>query len=158
MREDVWGSIVLGNNVDITDPSFDEDVWCRINNFPIQAGEYECYVLMADDIETGGYGNRVARIGIRTQYEGDHYERKGIIGVDSGLAGFFNCDNKLIYDDIVENHPAGEDVFIYDNAFVSSTGYGDAGYEVWAGYSDGEIVDIYIEFISSSDLESNELE
>ena len=113
---------------------------------------------MADDIETHGWGNRVARIGIRTEDEGTHYERKGMIGVDSGLAGFFNCDNKIIFENIVNEYPAGQDVFIYDNAFVSSSGYGDGGYEVWVGYSDGKIVDIYIEFISSSDLESNELE
>ena len=150
MREDIWGSIILGNNVDISDPCYDEDVWCRINNFPVSPGEYECYVVMADDIETNGWGNRVARIGIRKD-EASRYERKGMIGVDSGMAGFFNCDNRIVYDDIVNNWSPSENVFIYDDAFVSSAGYGDGAYDVYAGYKDGELVEVYIEFIGADD-------
>ena len=155
MREDVYGSITVGETIDITDPCYDEDVWCRINNFPIPAGKYECYVLMADNIETDGWGNRVARIGIRRD-KSVYEERKGMIGVDSGMAGFFNCDNKLIFDDIVENHLATDDVFIYDDAFVSSSGYGDGAYDIWAGYSNGEIVEVYIEFINKKELDEDE--
>lgn len=148
MREDVYGSITLGNTVDISDPSYSEDVWCRINNFPVSPGKYECYVRVADNTETEDWGNRVARIGIR-KGKSVYKERKGMIGVDSGMAGFFNCDNKLIFEDIIHEYPAVTDVFIYDNAFVSSSGYGDGGYDVWAGYSNGEIVEVYIEFIKS---------
>ena len=144
MTEDVYGSITLPDKIDITDPCYGEDVWCRINNFPIPAGEYECYVLMADDIETEGWGNRVARIGIRKD-ESERVERKGMIGVDSGMAGFFNCDNKLIFEDIIGGEV--DDVYLYDNAFVSSSGYGDGAYDVYAGYKDGKIVEVYIEFI-----------
>lgn len=146
MREDVYGSIKFGNSIDITDPSYDEDVWCRINNFPIPAGEYECYAVIADDTETDGWGNRVARIGIRRD-KSIYEERKGMIGVDSGMAGFFNCDNRIIFEDILREYPTAADVFIYNNAFVSSSGYGDGGYDVWVGYSHGEIVEVYIEFI-----------
>lgn len=145
MTETIYGTITLPDNIDISDPAYDEDVWCRINNFPISAGEYECYVLTASNEESGGWGERIARIGIRKE-KADTFSRIGIIGVDTGMAGFFNCDNNLIFEDIL-NEGRCEDVYAYDNAFVSSSGYGDGVYEVFAGYKNGETTEVYIDFI-----------
>ena len=148
MTETIHGTITLPDKIDITDPCYDKDVWCRINNFPITAGEYECYTLVAEDYETCGWGKRVARIGIRMD-ESDDYERKGIIGVDAGMAGFFNCDNRKVFEEYY-NYTA-HDVFKTDNAFWSSSGYGDGTYEVYAGYKNGKIVEVYIEFIGDNE-------
>lgn len=146
MTTQIYGTIDFPDNIDISDPSYDEDVWCRINRFPIPEGTYECYTLKASNKETHGFGNRIARIGIRTD-KADHYERKGMIGVDSGMAGFYNCDNMLIYEDILNNAEPEDSVFLYEDAFVSESGYGDGGYDIYVGYKDGKIVDVYIEFI-----------
>ena len=144
MTEITYGTITFPNTIDITDPSYDEDVWCRINNFPITAGTYECYVVMATNKETRGWGKRVARIGIRKE-KADHFERKGMIGVDCGMAGFFNCDNRVIFDEIICEDI--KDVYITNNAFFSSSGYGDGCYDVCVGYHDGKMTEIYIDFI-----------
>lgn len=153
MTENIHGTLTLPDNIDITDPCYGEDVWCRINNFPIPAGTYECYTITADDSETRGWGDRIARIGIRTE-KADTYERKGMIGVDSGMAGFFNCDNRLIYDEIL--HESIEDVYVFENAFLSSSGYGDGAYDIFAGYKNGKLTEVYIDFLGDLDEDEKE--
>ena len=140
-----YGHINLNKNINITDPSYDEDVWCRINNFPIPAGEYECYVRVLNNKETEGFGDRIAVCGIRKE-KPDQYQRIGMIGVDSGMAGFFNCDNKKVFENMIQ-HGYTDDVFAGDDYFYTSSGYGDGGYDVYAGYKDGNITEVYIEFI-----------
>lgn len=148
MTETVHGYIELGDTIDITDPGYDENVWCRVNNFPIEPGEYECYTQTLDNKETDGWGDRISRIGIRkTGYEVDHCERKAMIGVDSGLAGFFNCDNRIPFEQVLNERASASDVYISNDYFFSSSGYGDGGYDVYVGYSEGVIADVYIEFI-----------
>lgn len=152
MIEVVHGEIMLPGAIDISDPSYDEDVWCRINNFPISTGTYECYTWTASDKETGGWGKRIARIGIRIPgYSADKYERKGMIGVDSGLAGFFNCDTRKAFDEVLNGHNSTKDVFLLDDAFFSSSGYGDGGYDVYVGYRNDLVTEVYIEFIGDDD-------
>ena len=153
MTEVLYGTINLPNIIDITDPCYNKDVWCRINNFPIPAGEYECYTLIANNEETGGWGERVARIGIR-KGKAMRYEQKGTIGVDAGLAGFFN--NKPDYNDeewqeFCETIRTGN-AWLTPNGFFSSSGYGDGSYKVYAGYNNRELVEVYIEFITEEDL------
>lgn len=79
--------------IDITDPCYDSDVWCRMNNMPIEEGEYEVLIrtndlgrvlsitLIAEDMDEDD-------VNIQEVY-------KGNIGVDAGLAGFF--ENKPDY-------------------------------------------------------------
>ena len=138
MIEKTYGTIILPNNIDITDPSYDEDIWCRVNNYPIGAGEYECYAVFTGPSK---WGNRVKRCGLRkVGAEEDTYYQIAIIGVDSGMAGFFNCENVKVFDDILAK-PIDE-VYKGDNYFVTSSGYGDGSYYVYSGKSG-----IYIEFI-----------
>ena len=152
MEEVIYGTKEFGDKIDITDPCYDKMTWCRINDFPIPAGNYECYTLEADNEETGGWGERVARIGIR-RGKADTYEEIGSIGVDAGLAGFFN--NKPDYtdkewDEFV-NRVDTEKAFIIEDGFYSESGYGDGGYPVYTGYKNGEIVEVYIDFIEEED-------
>ena len=149
MTEVIYGTMYIPGKVDITDPSYNKDVWCRVNNFPIPSGEYECYAQIKNSDETGGWGERVSRIGIRRD-KADMYEYKTNIGVDAGLAGFFidkpdytdeqwiDFCHKLNYDELV---------YLDERGFFSSSGYGDGEYDVIAGYKNGEIVELYIDFI-----------
>ena len=44
MRKTKIGVMDFHGSVDITDPCYDKDVWCRMNNVKISEGEYACYV------------------------------------------------------------------------------------------------------------------
>ena len=149
MTEYNCGSINLPDKIDITDPCYDKDVWCRINNFPIAPGKYKCYAQTLDNEEPEGWGTRVSRIGIRRD-KAEYYEFKGSIGVDAGLAGFFV--NKPDYTDeewaeFCGNLDTSKVVYLTEDSFFSDSGYGDGSYSVYAGYKNGEIVEVYIEFI-----------
>lgn len=155
MTEQIIGTKEFANKIDITDPCYNHDVWRRINNFPIPAETYECYIVIADNEETNGWGNRVARIGIR-KGKADHWELKGTIGVDAGLAGFFI--NKPDYTDEQWNEFVYREgkAWIIDDGFYSSSGYGDGSYDVYAGYKDGEMVEVFIDFIEEEEYEEDD--
>mgnify|MGYP005791037605 FL=1 len=80
--------------LDITDPGYDKDVWCRLER-PIFAGEYNCF------IGKGKYNIIYALILLSKDIDLDdkrlNVTEDGIIGVDSGTAGFFV--NKPDYSD-----------------------------------------------------------
>ena len=150
MRKNFYGTIELNKTVDITDPCYDEDVWCRTNDFPVDPGTYECYAWIKTDRETHGFGKRVAKIALNKPGKvAIRYEEKAIIGVDSGMAGFFTCDNKKYFEDVIlHTDVTCSDVFIDDGVFCSSSGFGDGGYGVYAGYDkNGELVELQIRFI-----------
>ena len=124
------GTKYFGEKVDITDPCYDKDVWCRMTE-EIIPGDYNCYVKMI--------GDRISEIFIIKNRESAEHERLiGSIGVDAGLAGFFNdkpdysddywnelCDDMNEWDD--ENDvPA----YFNDDGFFSSSGWGDGEYAV----------------------------
>ena len=142
----IIGTIELPNKIDITDPCYDRNVWCRINDLKIQAGEYTCIVWMRDE--------RVRAIGI--YLNGiiplqKSMEMIGEIGVDAGLAGFFidkpDYDNKewLDFCHSLQN----KDFWLREGlGFFSSSGYGDGSYPVYvARDKKGEIVSVKIRFI-----------
>ena len=148
MKEKVYGTIKINSTIDITDPCYDEDVWCRINRFPIDPGEYECYTLTANDKETHGWGKRIAKIGLRIPGSAaNNYELKGVIGVDAGMAGFFTCDNLKVFEDEILTDNQIKDVYIGEEYFCSRSGYGDGSYDVYVGYQNGKEVEVCIEFL-----------
>jgi len=137
------GTLYLDGKVDITDPCYDKGVWCRTTE-DCQRGEYTGYAVISDE---GEWGKRVASLAIYKDdehYDIDDMEWIGDIGVDAGLAGFFN--NKPDYpgdkwkEFLVD---AGvfktEDEYDYDKKYYdigyglfSDSGYGDGCYEVYA--------------------------
>ena len=152
MTEVIYGTKEFLDKIDITDPCYDKMTWCRINDFKIPAGTYECYTHEASNEETRGWGKRVARIGIR-RGSADRYVEIGSIGVDAGLAGFFNdkpdyTDNEWL--EFVDRVDKGR-AWIIDDGFYSESGYGDGGYPVYAGYKNGVLVEIYIDFIQEEE-------
>ena len=137
----VAGVINFGDKIDITDPCYNRDVWCRMNDVKIIPGKYTCIAWIRD---TGDWGRRVATVGIYLNgvipKSREMHEIGGGIGVDAGLAGFF--ENKKDFTDeewcefcnlIHDDYPT---VLADENSLfkgiVTSSGYGDGGYGVFA--------------------------
>lgn len=166
--------------VDITDPCYDRDVWCRMNNVKIAKGQYTCVVYVSkhwyDDPCWKGltppvgrkkriYYNNIDSIGIfHTELVGDNIENTrlsmdyiGNIGVDAGLAGFFH--NKPDYNDkewhdFCDSIHRSRDAYIRDNGFFAASD--DGGYDVYAAYDPNtqEIIGLEIDFLNHVDDEN----
>ena len=148
------GTINLQNTVDVTDPCYNKDVWCRMTVKNVQPGAYECYACLKDD---GSWGVRVSRARIvladgsdvakstmeRVQ-RGRSWRFIGDIGVDAGMAGFF-ADKPDFGDDewsklcdwIFHGENEGKMAYIKtfhngSDGFWTESGYGDGGYPVYA--------------------------
>lgn len=153
--------------VDITDPCYDNDTWCRLRK-ELPIGEYKYEAVITDN--TNGWGERVKTLRIQRKGWKSHRTHKlvGYIGVDAGLAGFF--DDKPDYKDTSSHdewctdvcegflfkHPQGTKVYEAhcDNAMrcegvFSLSGYGDGSYPVYQIRDDytNEIVGYKIKFI-----------
>lgn len=145
-------------SVDITDPCYDRDTFCRINDVKIKQGVYTCMVAYhygSYEYEGKTYpDNRVRLIGIYLNGAVPllrDMDEIGDIGVDAGLAGFFH--NKPDFDDkawseFCGNTPPSLHVYLEDVGFYSESGYGDGGYPVYAHRdSSGEIDALEIRFM-----------
>lgn len=156
MRVKFVGTKHFGPKVDITDPGYDKDVWCRMNGVNIKEGEYRCALWTKCEYYRGPDEKRhryttVCRIAI---YLGEVPDEKdlvqiGSIGVDAGLAGFFN--NKPDYDQDAWNDfcnaISGKSWRIFEDGFFSRSGEGDGMYNVYAEKDkNGEIVSLEIAF------------
>lgn len=156
MRRKLIGRKDFTGTVDVTDPCYDRDTWCRMNNVSIKPGSYNCVVWY--HTEHGAFDGKayiqkiVGAIGI---YLDGHIPQQkemelyGDIGVDSGLAGFF--ENKPDYSDeawskFCDGIQKG-DAWLNDNEFFSRSGYGDGGYGVYAYKEKGEITALEIRFL-----------
>lgn len=140
------GTIELGTKVDITDPCYDKNVWCRMTT-DCEPGTYKGYVEMSDE---GDWGMRVATISI---FKGDkmwgveEMESIGTIGVDAGLAGFFNDKpdfNDDEWSEFCDKIEEGDAWNLYNGIF-SSSGYGDGCYEVYANKERNAFTIVFIE-------------
>ncbi len=156
------GTLEIKNGViDITDPCYDRDMWCRMNNVKVAPGKYICQVEAIDNI----YGHRIKAIRIYLDgYCPINKEMKkiGSIGVDAGLAGFF-ISPKKDYNDaewqaLCEwmwdkdkssewNKDEDNNYFITKEGFFSHSGYGDGVYDVRVAKVNDEIVAVEILFI-----------
>lgn len=148
-----------GDPHDVTDPSYDKDVWCRVDGLKVVPGDYDCVVWI-----TGLPG--FERIGIIGIYLGGVVPNQssmkaiGEIGVDAGLAGFFEnkpdytrgewhdfCD--YLRDSKAEGKSYAEThAWIRPEGFFSSSGEGDGGYTVYARKDrDGRATAVEIRFM-----------
>lgn len=157
MRRKKIGVMDFHGSVDITDPCYNKDVWCRMNDVNIAEGEYACYVWHHTD--KGKYEDGtpysytlVGAIGIYRNGDIPHQkdmEEIGSIGVDAGLAGFFH--NKPDYSDaewgaFCDRIRHG-DTWLTEDGFYSSSGYGDGCYGVYAYKQNGEITALELRFL-----------
>lgn len=157
MRRKIIGVKNFHGSVDITDPCYNKDVWCRKDNVKIKEGEYTCMVWYHTDKgkHSDGTPYSYKLVGIIGIYldgnipRSKEMEEIGSIGVDAGLAGFFH--DKPDYSDEAWSafcdRIAHGDAWLTDEGFYSSSGYGDGGYGVFAHKQDGEIVALEIRFL-----------
>jgi len=133
----VVGTLEFDLSVDLTDPCYKSDVWCRINEVDTVPGNWECVAWMSDQ---GKWGNRVAKLGVYLDGEvpetgWEHLE--GEVGVDSGLAGVYVRKKNFTDDEWSEfcNMVNQGHAWVhhrnfggYLTGFTTSSGYGDGGY------------------------------
>lgn len=151
------GQIELADGlVDVTDPGYDKDAWCRTTDTPVLAGKYNCYAFTCVKGDKYDIGRCfIARI-VHKDYdtkEIPHRSWKKLcsIGVDAGMAGFFS--HKPDFDDEAWNKVW---VKTYENnyavmhdfceGFFTSSGYGDGSYDVYAYYRKGKVVALEIRY------------
>lgn len=87
---------------------------------------------------------------------------KGVVGVDSGQAGFFDSEvyrgsqDKVFYKMVchLTSRPLGAGV--YQSGAVSSSGWGDGGYDLHIAKKDGKLIAARIVFISEDELALND--
>lgn len=130
------GTINLGNKVRISDPCYSMDVWCAgtVNN--VLEGEYVCDAEIWTKEDTGGWGERVARLSaIRKDSVPEYWRDSDIdVGVDSGQCGIYDLDyfkqvqpSSKWYNKVCDTTDLRGGT-IDDKCVVSSSGYGDGSY------------------------------
>lgn len=149
--------IQLGKRVRVSDPCYGTDVWCSGVVENVREGKYNVEVQIAD---AGMWGKRVKSLSvIHTDYNGPrNYEQTDFeVGVDSGQAGIYDED---YYNQYHTNHDCNDDWYEDicdltnpygtkdDKCVVSSSGYGDGGYDCYTiTDSNGEVVGITIDYL-----------
>ena len=139
-------------SVDITDPCYDKDVWCRKNDIKIADGNYLCVIWIYR--KRGKHPEECVSI-IGIYLDGNIPEQSdmqsiGEVGVDAGLAGFFH--NKPDYNDAEWSEFCDKirdgDYWLTDEGFWSTSGHGDGCYPVFASEDEqGVINTLEIRFI-----------
>lgn len=95
--ESIGSMMINSGAIDITDPGYDADTWCRINNLKVKPGKYDCYIY---PINLSSWGERVAVMRIAHEkakpFDTTHF--KGTVGVDAGLMSISEAGTKPDYD------------------------------------------------------------
>ena len=148
-------------NICVTDPCYDKNIWCRVNDLDILPGIYNCYAAK-NESEV-----RIAACAIvHKDYEhlvwSDNWAYGNNIGVDAGCAGFF--ENKPDFDHdawkeickyMRERRAQNQETFFLENedwhGFWTESGYGDGGYDFYKLEKNGKIVALKIVFIPDKD-------
>lgn len=177
-------TIKLSSNVRVSDPCYDDSVWCKTRLTDVYPGEYNVYTETSDE-------GRISRLtvihkGYIMECMGEsNWVEHSEIGVDSGQAGIF-CETTYRNDEIVPSITTPESDFslgnyrkdetgeewyeamckftldkeqwgVYDTGVVSSTGYGDGGYPLEVVRNDDEqIVGMRITYIFPEDEEEED--
>ena len=150
------------NSVRVSDPCYDSSVWCTLD-VPVKPGEYTCVSWRGTDRykdkESGKRYSDTRTMIIGVYLDGfipskDDFEKSeilGNIGVDAGMAGFYQNKPDFTRDEWMDFC----EVFCRDvkkhcridpYGFTSKSGYGDGMYDV-RGYknADGETIALEIE-------------
>lgn len=163
--------IKLGNKVHVTDPCYGPSVWCAGDITNVKEGDY--YVIV--DVNKTDWGLRVHSLTVLNVDSMLHSKEEGIskfdekldfeVGVDSGQAGIFDYDyykSKCINEDEVNDEwydavcslTLSKKQFgtLSGKAVVSSSGYGDGGYDCFVCRNNkNQVVGIMIKFIEQDD-------
>ena len=158
--------IQLGKKVRVSDPCYGTSVWCSGVVDNVKEGTYNVDINLSDE---GVWGERVKSLtAIHSEYSGPSIiERAPFeVGVDSGTAGIFDADYYEKYhtkDDVDEDwYDAIGEVTLTEEQFgtkddkcvVSSSGYGDGGYDCFLlRDKNNEVVGFQIVFIEDEDYD-----
>lgn len=163
MERCVVGYKEFGDTIDITDPGYDRNVWCRKNGVKIVPGTYECVAWRHNFPYEGREDIRVCIAGIyltgvdKNDIEWSPEEIANI-GVDAGLAGFFQNKPDYTADEwrnLCDKLGYSDDAWILPEGFCTSSGFGDGGYPVYvARNKKDEIIAVEIEFIGEGDIDT----
>jgi len=176
--------IKLSNNVRVSDPCYDNDVWCKTKLTDVLPGNYNVFVEKGDE---NGWGMRVKSLRVIHEdfSDNDMWEEHSEIGVDSGQAGIF-CETSYRNDTIAEgivtppskfdlpgrdgegdvwylkmcNFTLSDDQSgVYDTGVVTSSGIGDGGYPLdIIREKNGYIVGMKITYLFDEEEEEDEEE
>lgn len=167
-----YGVIELGSNVKVSDPCYGTDVWCSHILRNVSPGHYDCYAVISDE---GRYGNRVAYLVACKDGVGFSLPKTyvlGEIGVDAGCCGIYDLDyfekyhtinnaDDRWYNDNVVKWCETDKAHICESGlgFITDSGYGDGGYDLYVDEENGEVVRIAIDYLvneGDSELEFEE--
>lgn len=176
--------IKLTNNVRVSDPCYDNDVWCKTKLTDVLPGKYNVFVEKGDEL---GWGMRVKSLRVIHEDFSDTnmWEEHSEIGVDSGQAGIF-CETSYRNDTIAESIVTPDSKFdlpgrdsegdvwylkmcnftlsedqcgVYDTGVVTSSGIGDGGYPLdIIREKNGYIVGMKITYLFDEEDEDEEYE
>jgi len=155
------GTVEFSGRVVVSDPCYDRTTWCMQPDFPVRRGRYQVFATISDE---GEMGLRVASLMVCHEDFVD--EALALewqvavtdIGVDSGQCGFFDDsvypqskdhhESKPFYDECCEITLADSQAGLLQSGkgVVSSSGYGDGGYCLWAKEVNGENVALLLDF------------
>jgi len=140
--------------IDVTDPCYDKDVWCRKRVVGVLTGTYQCFYHKG---EVKNWGERIWSCRIVHKDHLDIVKKRpykiGNVGVDAGLCGFF--DDKPDYNDEewaelcskmdINGYPTN---YMLPYGCFTSSGLGDGVYDFFAWQNEkGQIVALELRFI-----------
>lgn len=150
-----------------TDPCYDKDTWCTVTINNCKNGKYNSYIDKKD--------GRISKLFIvhvdHDNEDGtrDFNDMVGNGGVDSGQFGFFDFDSfpkeglgehndiNSVYRKICEGTCSSNQYSIDTNYVVSSSGWGDGGYDVSVMYGNNEqVVGILVDYIHDDNYDDYE--
>lgn len=144
------GTLNIDDHIDITDPSYDKDVWCRANDIKVKPGKYNCTVWLDED-------EKVAQAEITHEKytvsdSRNHFKYRQYIGVDSGMAGFFIDKPNYTADEWIKFcnslGPRRPAAFLRKYSFWSASGWGDGSYDIYQKENaKGEIIALRIQYL-----------
>ena len=173
---------VVSGKMDVSDPCYEVDVWCRGELENCKLGTWNASAI---EKHMGSWGHRICKlIAVHEDYihaSGMIREVAGFeVGVDSGQAGIFDAshyrDDSVVSNDGHKHLFEGEefepwydyccDITFSDQSAgvlpfgcVSSSGFGDGGYDCyfWRN-SEGQIVRVEIEYLPEDDGDAEDEE
>lgn len=168
-------TIILYNQVMVSDPCYEVGTWCQHKLTNVLPGEYQCTVAK---FEASLWGERCSFIiAVHKDYNTDEKlnwrtARNATVGVDSGQAGLFSMETyrqdevfvsgqsehskkwgshkedggEEWYGHMCDMTVSGEAWGTYPNGIVSRSGIGDGSYELRVAKHKGKVVGMVLDF------------
>lgn len=156
MKKYPLGTIELGQTLNVSDPCYKEGEGEQINLDNFRKGTYLVSVVIADNMETDGMGNRAASLWVEpfvnVVISHTAYKNIGHIGVDSAMVGIFPKKPDFEKEELWKMSSeliAQENLsMLIKNGVVSKSGFGDGVYPVLAVKNRrGEYIALAVTFI-----------